>query len=414
MRPFILLFVCSLILWVACDPPEGSSEPPEGSSEPPEGSSEPGGRASDLAPPPENLRDLLQTAGFLPSESQGSKLEKIRIIYVTPDGGSAVKDGSSWENAHAAAELKTAIDNAGTAANEQKPYLVMVAAGSYAISETLNMKNYVAIMGGFSGSGWDRGGTTTLDGKDRKRVFDNKDLDHTAVLFGVTISNGYVSSRHLGGGMFNTNSSPGISDVIFSKNTAYRGGGMYNDSSSPTLNNVVFSKNTAAGSRSSGGGMLNDAGSCPALSDVTFSGNTADDSGGGMTNWGSSPTLSNVTFSENTAFWGAGMWNRSSSPRLSDVTFSKNSATNGGGMYNNASSSPDLNNVTFRENTADSGGGIYNYDYSSPTLTDVAFSGNTANDSGGGLLNKANSSPTLNNVTFSGNTAPTGPDKHEA
>ncbi len=32
LRPFILLFFCSLVLWVACDPPEGN-DPPESSSD---------------------------------------------------------------------------------------------------------------------------------------------------------------------------------------------------------------------------------------------------------------------------------------------------------------------------------------------------------------------------------------------
>ena len=56
---------------------------------------------------------------------------------------------------------------------------------------------------------------------------------------------------------------------------------MYNDTSSPTLTNVTFSGNSAT---SDGGGMYNYASSSPTLTNVTFSGNSATDYGGGMYN----------------------------------------------------------------------------------------------------------------------------------
>ena len=186
----------------------------------------------------------------------------------------------------------------------------------------------------------------------------------------------------------------------------YLGGGLYcagNGSGkecSPALSNVTFSGNTAA---YNGGGMYNngyDGGiSSPALSNVTFSGNQAGD-GGGMYNDGSngtsSPTLSNVTFSGNTAAYvGGGMYNAGynggvSSPALSNVTFSGNQASAGvgGGMYNDGiggTSSPTLSNVTFSGNTAAYyGGGMYNAGYdggiSSLALSNVILWGNTASD----------------------------------
>ena len=76
------------------------------------------------------------------------------------------------------------------------------------------------------------------------------------------------------------------------------------------------------------------------------------DSGGGMYNNSSSPTLTNVTFSGNSAdYAAAGCTTTSSSPTLTNVTFSGNSATDGGGMYNDHSS-PTLTNVTFSGNSA--------------------------------------------------------------
>ena len=54
--------------------------------------------------------------------------------------------------------------------------------------------------------------------------------------------------------------------------------------------------------------MYNARQSSPTLTDVTFSDNSAV-SGGGMYNNGSSPTLTDVTFSANTADFGGGMYN---------------------------------------------------------------------------------------------------------
>ena len=206
-----------------------------------------------------------------------------------------------------------------------------------------------------------------------------------------------------GGGILNGGSLI-VFNVTFSANSATNsGGGMFNYLSSPILTNVTFSANSA----DTGGGMYNYS-SSPTLKNVTFNGNSAVSWGGGMYNDNSSsPTLTDVTFSANTATIGGGMYNTNSSPALTKVTFSANGATNyGGGMYNN-SSSPTLTDVTFSYNSASSfGGGMYN-DNSSPALTNVTFSANGATFAGGGMYN-TNSSPTLTDVTFSANSANTG------
>jgi predicted outer membrane repeat protein len=50
--------------------------------------------------------------------------------------------------------------------------------------------------------------------------------------------------------MYNSGSSPTLTNVTFSGNNAYNnGGGMYNSGSSPTLTNVTFSGNHASDSR---------------------------------------------------------------------------------------------------------------------------------------------------------------------
>ena len=102
----------------------------------------------------------------------------------------------------------------------------------------------------------------------------------------------------LGGGMYNQGASPTLTNLTFQNNWANDGGGIYNGSSSPTLINVTFSGNLAI----YGGGMENDNSSSPKLTNVLFSSNSASGYGGGMGDYNNSnPTLMNVTFSGNTA-----------------------------------------------------------------------------------------------------------------
>lgn len=139
------------------------------------------------------------------------------------------------------------------------------------------------------------------------------------------------------------------------------------------------------------------------------SGDSQNYGGGGMYNGNSSPTLTNLTFSGNTGTSGGGMFNDYSNPTLTNVTFIGNAGTNGGGMLNSFSN-PTLTNVTFSGNTATDGGGMNNY-FSSPMLINITFSGNAASGSGGGMYNisnydpfnpQANCSPIIRNSIFWG------------
>jgi len=232
--------------------------------------------------------------------------------------------------------------------------------------------------------------TTHIQGNNAYHVVTGGGTNNTAVLDGFVITAGQANGGsfpdNVGGGMFNQSSSPTLSNLIFSGNSAYGGGGMDNDYSNPTLTNVTFSGNSAT----FGGGMLNTSNSSPMLTNVTFSGNSAS-GGGGMYNHSSSPTLRNLIFSGNSAAFGGGMFNASnSSPMLTNVAFSGNSAGSGGGMYNDLSN-PKLTNVTFSGNSATNGGGMYNFS-SNPKLTNVIIWGST---SGGSIANASSSNPTI-------------------
>ncbi len=152
--------------------------------------------------------------------------------------------------------------------------------------------------------------------------------------------------------------------------------------------------------------------SSPTLTNVTFSGNSATE-GGGMLNY-NSPTLTNVTFSGNSAHL------RRRDVQLTMVQQPdadqrhlqrQLGSTTAAGCSTSYSSSPTLTNVTFSGNSASiDGGGMYNDCNSSPTLTNVTFSGNSANNRGGGMYNHSYSNPTLTNVILWGDTASNGPE----
>ena len=182
----------------------------------------------------------------------------------------------------------------------------------------------------------------------------------STVLDGFTITNG---SATYGGGMYNSISSPTVTNCTFSGNTATsRGGGMYNQlNSSPTVSHCIFSGNTAS---SGGGGMYNENGN-PTVTNCTFSGNTAN-AGGGMNNSESSPTVSHCTFSGNTAGWGGVMYNRYSSPAVTNCVFTGNTSDyGGGGMRNTQNSSPTVTNCILWGDSPDE---IDNSGGSTPTV----------------------------------------------
>jgi hypothetical protein len=130
---------------------------------------------------------------------------------------------------------------------------------------------------------------------------------------------------------------------------------------------------------------------------MVFSGNSAGLGGGAMYNNGrsygeSSPSLTNVTFSGNSANYGGATYNAgyiygNSSTKMTNVTFSGNSAYYGGAMYNHG----------------DSFGNF------SPTMTNVTFSGNSAEIDGGAIRTwigvNGKSVPTVHNSILWGNQA---------
>ena len=158
-------------------------------------------------------------------------------------------------------------------------------------------------------------GITGNNSDNSYHVVVGSNTDVTAILDGFTISWGNANGSDLasqgqGGGIYNFKGNPTLTTLIIKENAATFGGGMfnggnYNDSSSgssPTLTDVTFSSNSAT---NGGGGMRNENHSNPALTDVTFKNNSVARTGGGMENFNfSSPIITDATFDGNTA--GAG------------------------------------------------------------------------------------------------------------
>ena len=96
-----------------------------------------------------------------------------------------------------------------------------------------------------------------------------------------------------------------------------------------------------------------------AVSNSTFSGNSAGYSGGGIENTGRL-NVSNSTFSGNSAGNSGGGINNSGTVNVSNSTFSGNiTAGSGGGICSSDSSTLTVNNSTIASNSASEGGGIY-------------------------------------------------------
>ena len=239
----------------------------------------------------------------------------------------------------------------------------------------------------------------------------------SAILDGLTISGGNANltpGTHTarGGGMWNGNGSPTLTNVIFANNSSIEiGGGMFNENNSqPVLTTVSFINNTSEG----GGGLANHR-SSPVLTNVVFASNYATYSGGGALNvMESHATYTNITFQGNSAFsFGGGMSNYDSNVRVSNSTFRNNAAFGGshpiynhdqippfgGGMYN-SNSDAIIVNSTFSNNRAgnemylNAGSGIGNQD-SDPTLTHVTIS-----ESLDGIMNDASNPVVRNSIIW--------------
>ncbi len=265
---------------------------------------------------------------------------------------------------------------------------------------SFELKNGVALYGGFAGSETVREQrdwgihATVLSGD-----IDNNDLTNAAGLVtdtaNISGANSYhvVTSSEVTGtavldGFFIT---AGQAKGDFPND---HGGGMLNTSgSSPMLTNLTFSGNSAA----YGGGIYNN--STLLVTNSTFSDNSVTYNGGGIYNSGTLIVM-NGRFPRNSATtygasWGAGIYNNGTLT-VTNSTLSGNSATYGGSIANFGTLT--VINSTLSGNHADWGSGITNY--GALTVTNSTLSGNFAANWAAGIYNNTTSAPFIQNSIF--------------
>ncbi len=214
----------------------------------------------------------------------GIQMQVDSDLYVSPDGDDS-NDGLSWND-----PLKTiAFAMSIIQADSLNPHTIHLSSGTYNQNTNgekfpVSCISYVTL----KGSGENE---TIFDANNENTVlFFSR--SYSAVVEGITITNGYSYSR--GGGIYCYSSNPSLKKVMIIGNSANRdGAGIDCINSNPNLINVTISSNFTIGSFSYGGGIYCYY-SSPSLANVTISNNTAAD-GGGIYCFGlTSPSLVNT------------------------------------------------------------------------------------------------------------------------
>lgn len=370
--------------------------------------------------------DANRTSVFMPGFRS-----KQDILYVKKGSNG---DGSSWENAlgELADALKIAEEqNMG---NKIQVNQIWVAKGSYsplytagdggnANDRSFVLPKNVEIYGGFTGTetsvsqrDWINN-STTLQGDNVYHVVISSGDAGKTVLDGFTIKGGNAS---LATNACNKKPFYTLCHIMLNNSWIFTGygGGVYLSNSSPKLKNLIIEENKAV---NAGAGLIIDV-SNPLLSNVTIKDNILKGSevigGGGVYNYKSSPNLVNVTINNNkieatNSTVGAGIYNHESiQPKLTNVLIADNSITiyskyknvigRGGGIFNKNSGLLLTNSLIVR-NKSHVGGGIYMEGKDGSKFTNVTVSDNEvlANRGSGLYCNSAD--PIIYNSIIWGN-----------
>ena len=203
-------------------------------------------------------------------------------------------------------------------------------------------------------------------------------------------------SDTFGGAIVNWEGTVAISDSTFSGNSADSGGAIHNRDGTVSISDSAFSNNTAGW-----GGAIGSAGELSIVNSA-FSNNSADTSSGAIHNWGE-VSISDSAFSNNTASNGGVILNAGELISIVSSTFSRNSADGGGAIINYGELS--IVSSTFSRNSAEGGGAIDNAGELS--IVSSTFSYNSAEGGGGAIVNLVGEL-SISDSTFSGNSANDG------
>lgn len=204
------------------------------------------------------------------------------------------------------------------------------------------------------------------------------------------------NSSHFGGGLHFYRNDISLQNVDIQNNTATsRYGGMYLGGSSPTLTDVSLTNNTASGGDYGGGSI---SGANASITNLTVMNNTASGSYGGLYISGNDLTLSQATIKGNRTNTGnnhyAGLSVNSDYANLDDLTIENNEAGGGAASLYLDGDFPTLSNITVANNTAKNGyAGIYIAAYSSSssrvTMTNLSVYNNASQTTNSAALDGA-------------------------
>ena len=290
------------------------------------------------------------------------------VWYVDADAPGG--DGTSWG---------TAFNNIQDAVNACSPAWMIcmaptdhirVKAGTYSLSNQINVNKYVAIYGGFNGTetsssqrDW-KNNITLVNGNDSVRCFN---ITAPAIIDGFNIRRGRTSRANGGGiyidsppvhcssGMLDFYHVAKIKNCNINNNTAgVHGGGIYDFESDPVVTNCIFLENSAT----CGGGMKNWQ-SSPTIEKCRFKANQSTASG----SWGGGAicsdykcygTITNCIFHLNESnSWGGAIAYHMAYPDITNCTFSENEAVYSGGAIHTETGGPFVKNCIFWDNTPD-------------------------------------------------------------
>jgi len=283
------------------------------------------------------------------------------IRYVALDGSGA--NGQSWAAAY---KTISAAIQAGAAGDE-----IRVKQGTYGTSSTIYVDKAVMIYGGYSGVGDTRGSQvfkTTIDGMNM--------VSHCFVVSANATIDGFTITR----------------GRAYGSEPSDRGGGMYIQQCTATIGNCTFHRNYAD---YCGGAVALDNAGGTVISDCVFTENRSFELGGAVFSRYSDATIANCQFEENRTGvglndgYGGAIYNHTCSPAISDCTFSTNSAQYGSGLCNYMSNAL-IENCTFADcnSTTVGGGGVYNWG-GAPTISKCLFQDNRVSRKGGAIFDKS-------------------------
>ena len=356
------------------------------------------------------------------------------VYYVSVKGDDS-NSGKSWKEPFAT--ISKAIAACSSAGGGE----VWVAKGTYYPDSSMEMKNGVAVYGGFNGSEAaiserQIGVETIIDGQSKIRIFSNRQLNASAKIDSLIFENAFAV---LGAAIYNSQgSSPTISNCVFRKNKASgEGGAICNkEASMPHISNCKFYENSAR----RGGAVMNLGNSHAIVENCRFESNAAGERGGAVANMSSSATIKNCDFIGNTAKDGGALSFNFLTPSVINCNFQNNSVTTDGGAIYDYGSSLTIRNCKFYENkcgalggavflgwgvfvtpepavstiqdcdffdnTGGKGGGICVSD-SYANISNTSFVSNRGTILGGGIFNYRTQSVYVN-CTVAHNTAPEG------